>query len=155
MNTTVTLKVGDRAPDFKLDDQNWKSVRLSKLRGRRVLLSFHPLAWTPVCSKQMKSLEAHAADFASLSTVPLGMSIDHVPCKAAWAKDLGIARTRLLADFWPHGGVAKSYGVFSEKSGASKRANIIIDEKGKIAWIKIYPIGQLPDIAEVLKRLRR
>jgi len=155
MSTTATLKVGDPAPDFKLDDQNEKPVRLSRLRGRRVLLSFHPLAWTPVCAKQMKSLEAHAADFAALSAVPLGMSIDHVPCKAAWAQDLGIVHTRLPADFWPHGEVARRYGVFIEKDGWSKRANILIGEDGKVAWIKIYPLSKLPDIDEILAFLRR
>ncbi len=155
MNATATLRVGDPAPDFKLDDQDEKPWKLSSLRGRRVLLSFHPLAWTPVCAKQMKSLEAHFEDFKALRTVPFGMSVDHSPCKKAWAKSLGIVRKRLLCDFWPHGGVAIRYGVFLEKTGTSNRSNIIVDEKGRISWIKIYPLGKLPPIEEVLDVLRR
>ncbi|MCX6577751.1 MAG: redoxin domain-containing protein, partial [Candidatus Aminicenantes bacterium] len=105
MAETKTLKVGDSAPDFRLKDQNKHDVRLSELKGRKVLLSFHPLAWTPVCSEQMKSLERNFEVFAKWNTVALGLSVDHVPCKTAWAKELGVKSISLLADFWPHGGV--------------------------------------------------
>ncbi|MCX9078655.1 MAG: redoxin domain-containing protein [Candidatus Methanoperedens sp.] len=61
--------------------------------------------------------------------------------------------TRLLSDFWPHGKVAALYGVFNEKEGISERANIIIDENGKIVFVKIYPVTQLLDIEEIIKVL--
>ena len=147
------VKVGDKAKDFILKDQHNKELRLSQLKGKKVLLSFHPLAWTSVCAKEMKSLEKNQPTFEKLNTVALGMSIDTVPSKHAWAKSLGIRNTRLLADFWPHGGVAKLYGIFRDKDGFSERANIIIDEKQKVPFVKVYPIPQLPDIEEIIKIL--
>lgn len=75
----MPIKVGDKAKDFTLKDQNGKELRLSELKGKKVLLSFHPLAWTSVCSKQMQSLEKNQAIFNKLNTVALGMSVDTVP----------------------------------------------------------------------------
>lgn len=147
------LTPGTAAPDFSLPDQNEKVVQLSSLRGKKVLLSFHPLAWTDICAKQMKSLEEHRGELDRLNTVALGFSVDSVPCKGAWAKDLGIEHTQLLCDFWPHGGVAAAYGIFREKNGFSERANIIVDENGVITFVKIYPIKELPDIDEILSQL--
>lgn len=149
------IKVGDNAPDFTLKDHNRNDVKLSEFKGKRVLLSFHPLAWTKVCAEQMKSLEAHAKTFAELNTVALGISVDTVPSKNAWAKELGIEVTRLLCDFWPHGALAKSYGIFREKAGTSERANILIDEKGVVSFAKVYEISQLPDINEILEYLKK
>ena len=100
------LKAGDRARSFSLPDQNEKEFELSKFKGKKVLLSFHPLAWTSVCSEQMKSLEKNIEAFASLKTVAAGVSIDTVASKKAWAASLHIEKTRLLSDFWPHGKVA-------------------------------------------------
>ena len=149
------IKIGDIAPDFTLKDQAKHDVTLSALRGQRVLLSWHPLAWTKVCAEQMKSVEKHCEDMEKLNTVPLGLSVDTVPSKAAWAKELGISRLRLLSDFWPHGVAAQSYDLFRAKEGFSERANIIIDPEGKIIFIKIYDLPQLPDIEEVLCFLKK
>ena len=148
-------KLGTKAKDFTLRDQNLKKFRLSRFRGKkRALLSFHPLAWTGICARQMKSLERNQAKFDSLNTVAVGLSVDSVPCKEAWAKSLKIKNTRLLADFWPHGGVAKKYGVFRDKNGISERANIIVDEKQRIVFMKVYPIKELPKISEIIKFLK-
>jgi len=150
----MTVKVGDVIQDFVLKDQKENDVTLAELKGKKVLLSFHPLAWTKVCADQMKSLEKNRDEFEKLNTVALGFSVDSVPCKAAWAKDLGIEHTSLLADFWPHGGMADSLGIFRSKNGFSERANVIIDEQGKVLFVKIYPIPELPDIEEILNFLR-
>ena len=146
----VSPKIGEAAPDFTLKDHNGQEVKLSQLRGKRVLLSFHPLAWTEVCAKQMQSLEANKGVFASLNTSPLGLSIDSVPCKKAWADSLGIKTVPLVSDFWPHGEVASAYGIFREKNGFSERANVIVNEKGKVVFFKVYEIRQLPDINEII-----
>jgi peroxiredoxin len=61
---------------------------------------------------------------------------------------------RLLSDFWQHGAVAKLYGLFRDKDGFSERANVIVDEKGKIAFVKVYEISQLPDIEEIIRVIR-
>lgn len=150
----MLLKVGEMASDFVLKDEEGKEFKLSEFRGKRVLLSFHPLAWTGVCAKQMQSLEENADIFASLNTVPVGISVDSVPTKKAWAEDLGIKKVRLLSDFWPHGQVAQLYGIFREETGFSERANIIVDEKGKIVFVKVYEISRLPDIQEIIRVLK-
>ena len=149
------IKAGETAPDFELEDHNGKPVRLSELKGRKVLLSFHPLAWTGVCSRQMKSLEKNFGAFKKLDTVAFGVNIDSLPSKKAWAKDLELKKTQLLSDFWPHGAVAQKYGIFRDKDGFSERANILLDEEGKVIFSKVYDIGELPDIDEILDLIRR
>lgn len=149
------VKIGQKAPDFILRDQHNIEFKLSDFKGRKVLLSFHPLAWTKVCARQMQSLERNFKTFDLLNTMPIGLSVDTVPTKHAWARTLKIKRLRLLVDFWPHGKVAKAYGIFREKEGFSERANIIIDEFGKVVWVKVYTIKELPDIKEVIKVLSK
>lgn len=149
------VNIGDEAPDFSLKDQHNQEFTLRELKGNMVLLSFHPLAWTGICAKQMKSLEDYKAVFDNMNTVALGVSVDTVPSKHAWAKELGIKETRLLSDFWPHGEVAKNYGIFLEEKGISGRVNIILDEDQKIVFFKVYEISQLPDIEEIYDFLKQ
>jgi len=147
------IKIGDKIQDFRLRDHKDKEVNLHDSQGKKVLLSFHPLAWTKVCAEQMKSLEENHELFTKLDTVAFGISVDPTPSKRAWARELGITHIRLLSDFWPHGEAAKAYGIFREKEGVSERANIIIDEEQKVIFFKIYPAHELPDIAEITKIL--
>jgi peroxiredoxin len=149
------IKVGDKARDFSLKDHNGKDFRLSDHPGKRILLSFHPLAWTSVCADQMKSLEANKKTFDSLNTVAVGISVDSVPCKKAWAESLGIKETSLLSDFWPHGGVAILYGLFRDKQGFAERSNVLLDEEGKVTLVKVYEPGQLPGIEEIIEAMKR
>jgi peroxiredoxin len=148
------ISVGEDAKDFTLNDHRGQEFQLSQLSGRKILLSFHPLAWTNICAEQMKSLESHVESFDDLNTTAVGVSVDSVPCKQAWAKSLGIKNTSLLSDFWPHGRIAKLYGIFREKNGFSERANILIDEHQKIRFVKIYGITTLPDIQEIIEVLK-
>lgn len=149
------IKVGDKSLDFSLKDQNGKAFNPSEQIGKCVLLSFHPLAWTSVCSGQMKSLEENGRTLDSMNAIAVGISVDSVPCKKAWAESLGIKNTQLLADFWPHGGVAQLYGVFREKDGISERANILIDRKGFVAFAKVYVMSQLPDMNEIIDEIKK
>ena len=154
MEEKKVIKEGETAPDFVLKDQNDTEVNLADFKGKKVLLSFHPLAWTGICAKQMKSLEENQSNFENLNTIALGLSVDTVPSKKAWAKELGVEKTKLLADFWDHGGYAKELGLFLEEKGISQRANVIIDENGKVVFVKIYPISELPDINEIISKLK-
>ena len=147
------VQVGKKLKDFKLKDHNGKDFSLADCKGKKVLLSFHPMAWTPVCAQQMQSLEKSEKALDNLNTVAVGLSIDSVPCKAAWAKSLKIKNTKLLSDFWPHGALAKSLGILRAE-GFSERANILLDESGKVMFVKVYPIRQLPDIGEILTALK-
>ena len=143
--------VGAEASVFTLKDQHGQTFSLSENSGKKLLLSFHPLAWTSVCREQMLSLEANYDRFSRANTIPLGLSIDSVPSKKAWSDSMNLQQLRLLADFWPHGFVARLYDVFRDKDGFSERANIIIDQNQKIAFVKIYPISHLPEIEEILQ----
>jgi len=155
MGNTKTIWEGDIAPDFTLKDHHNREFRLSEFTGKRVLLSFHPLAWTPVCADQMKALESHKSVFDGLRTVAVGVSVDSFPTKHAWAKELRIKETRLLCDFWPHGALAHAMGLFRDEDGFSERANIVVDERGRVVFIKTYEIPQLPDLQEIIDFLKK
>jgi peroxiredoxin len=155
MLQTTMAQPGNPARNFSLKDQNDKTFDLYEQAGKRVLLSFHPLAWTEFCAAQMKSLEENRAKLVSLDCIPVGISVDSRPCKNAWAKSLGIVNTPLLCDFWPHGAAAMKYGLFREENGFSERANVIVNEKQKVAFVKIYPVHSVPDIGEILAVLER
>lgn len=153
MAEVKAIKTNRKLKDFMLKDQHGRDFHLADSRGKKVLLSFHPLAWTPICALQMRNLEKSRKAFDRLNTVAVGMSIDSVPCKAAWARSLRIKNTRLLADFWPHGAVAKSLGIL-RREGFSERANIVVDEGGKVLFTRVYPIKELPDLTEILDLLK-
>jgi peroxiredoxin len=155
MAEKTIIQLGKMVKNFTLQDQFGQDFVLSGMKSRRVLLSFHPLAWTPVCTRQMQSLEKNKKVFDKLNTIAVGLSVDSVPCKAAWAKAIKIKDTKLLADFWPHGNVAKSLGLFREQNGFSQRANVIIDETGKVCFVKVYPIAELPNIEEIITFLKK
>ncbi len=148
------IAVNAQAPDFVLKDQDGEERSLRELRGKRVLLSFHPLAWTGVCQRQMETLEMNVEALEALNARALGISVDPVPSKRAWADAIGVAVTRLLSDFWPHGEVASSYGVFRKDAGTSERASIIVDESGIVRFVKVYPGGEVPDMGELLQVLK-
>jgi peroxiredoxin len=92
--------------------------------------------------------------FERLGVVPLGLSVDARPSKHAWAKDMGVRRLRILADFHPKGAVAKRYGVYLDDKGISGRANVLLDEGGRVVWFKLYDIPQLPDLKEVFAAIK-
>ncbi|MDI3537658.1 MAG: hypothetical protein PWR12_1010 [Eubacteriaceae bacterium] len=151
---TEIIKLGAMAPDFKLPDQDGNFVSIKQFAGKRILLSFHPLAFTSVCTDQMRSLDRNVERFEKYNTIVLGMSVDPLPSKSVWAKALSLKNIKILSDFNPLGAVARDYGVFSVEHGASKRANILIDENGMVIWTKKYEIKTLPDVDEVLGKLK-
>lgn len=149
------VEEGDKAVDFTLEDQNGDEFKLSDFEGQKVLLSFHPLAGTSVCAEQMKALDDNMDRFEELETVPVGISVDSSPAKKLWSEKLEIDELRMLSDFWPHGEVIKKYDLFREDDGFSERANILIDENQKIIFKKVYPIGEVPDLDEIFKILKK
>ena len=151
----MPLTVGDTAPDFELDSHKGARVKLSGLRGRQnVIVAFHPLAWTPVCASQIKNYQTNLDWFRTHDTHVLGVSVDAVPAKVAWAQSLGGIDYDLLSDFHPHGAVAEEYGVARE-GGILERAIFVIDKRGKIVFMKVYDIPTLPDNAEVRQAIEQ
>lgn len=154
LDRTETLKVGDSAPDFTLQDQDDNPVTLSEFRGKKnVVLIFHPLAFTSICSTQMPGYNKDRQSFDGLDTQVLGISVDSSPAHRAWAEMLGGIDYPMLADFWPHGEVSKRYGVLRPE-GISERATIVIDKKGVVRGIEVHDIGVLPDHDKMLETLR-
>lgn len=150
----MKCKKGERIPKFNLPDQDENEISLTDFAGKNILLSFHPLAWTSVCRKQMKSLENNYQKLEANNTVPLGISVDPVPSKSAWADKMGLDNVKLLSDFWPHGEFAEKLGIFIKDKGISGRANILINDQGEVLWFKEYDIPEVPDIDEVLEAVK-
>ncbi|NMB04400.1 MAG: redoxin domain-containing protein [Tissierellia bacterium] len=147
------INLGADAPSFTLKNQNNKDIKLEDFRGKKVLLSFHPLAFTGVCIDQMRQLERRYQEFEEKGVVPLGISVDPTPAKSVWAKSLMLEKLDILSDFHPLGEVARAYGLFLSDKGISGRANVLIDETGKVYWTKQYDIPELPDFDEVLDQV--
>lgn len=151
----MPLTVGEIAPDFELDSHKGGRVKLSDFRGRQnVIVAFHPLAWTPVCANQMTNYQTDLDWFRKHDTHVLGLSVDAVPAKIAWAESLGGIEYDLLSDFHPHGAVAEAYGV-ARDGGISERAIFVVDKHGTIAFMKVYDIPTLPDNAEVRQAIEQ
>jgi alkyl hydroperoxide reductase subunit AhpC len=122
---------------------------LSEYRGsKNVVLSFHPLAFTSVCTGQMVLLELAHERFAELDTQILGLSVDAVPSKDAWAHAIGVKSFPLLADF-PGGEVARKYGLLRPQ-GSSERAVVVVDKEGIVRHVRVYPIKALPQPEDLL-----
>ena len=149
----MAVEVGQQAPDFELKDQHGTPVRLSGYRGQKnVVLVFYPLAFSGVCSGELAAMRDEFPEASRDDVKLLTVSVDSGYALRAWsdAEQFGFS---LLSDFWPHGGVARSYGVFDEKLGIATRGTFIIDKDGVVRWKIVNPIPQARDIADYQKAL--
>jgi peroxiredoxin (alkyl hydroperoxide reductase subunit C) len=140
---TETLKVGDSAPDFSLKGTSKTEFKLSDARGKNVVLNFFPAAFSPVCSKQMTSIQEEKEKFGE-DTLVYGISVDSTWTLEAFKKDRSID-FELLSDFFPHGEVSQQYGVLYP-NGASHRAVIGIDREGVIRYIDDHAPLEVPEL---------
>ena len=133
----MPIDVRTEAPDFTLRDQNNDEVRLSQFRGHRnVLLVFFPLAFTPICHGELCDVRDNLSDFLNGEAQLLTVSVAPPPVHKAWA-DLEGFKFPLLADFWPHGAVARRYGVFNEEAGIANRGTFLIDRDGIVRFAQM------------------
>ncbi|MGH3275329.1 MAG: peroxiredoxin [Streptosporangiaceae bacterium] len=149
----MAAEVGEPAPDFELRDQHGTPVRLSALRGaKNVVLVFYPFAFSGVCSGEMRALRDSFPEISRPDVELLAVSADTVFSLRTWsdAQNFGFD---LLSDFWPHGAVARSYGVFDESIGAATRGTFIIDKAGVVRWKVVNPIPRARDVADYRKAL--
>src|SRR5436190_18005669 len=121
------------APDFELHSTPDQKLRLSELRGRKVILVFYPADWSPVCSDEMALYNEMGRFFSKHHAQVVGISVDSKWCHMAFSADRKF-HFPLLADFEPKGDVARLYEVYDEKEGECLRALYIIDEEGVIGW---------------------
>lgn len=106
----------------------------------------------------MTAYNADLAKFAAHDAQVVGISVDSIYSTAAWEKEIGPLDYVLASDYWPHGEVAKKFGVFRDRgefAGISERAIFVVDKNGNIAFSKVYPIEQLPQTAELLSVLEK
>ena len=147
------IAVGTEAPDFSLENTARQVVRLSDFRGTaNVVLAFHPLAFTPVCSAQMQTYERELPALRALDAHVLAISNDAGPSKKAWADSLGGISYQMLSDYHPHGHVAAAYGVL-RADGLSERALIVVDKQGIVRWTRLYDIPDQPEVKDLIAAL--
>ena len=142
---------GDIAPDFNLRTSRGRKLTLSELRGQRVVLIFYPFAFSGICTPELCGIRDISKDFNDLDAVTLGISCDSFETVRAFA-DQEELKFELLSDFWPHGEVAKKYGVFFDKIGAADRGTFVIDRQGVIAGSVVTDLGT-PRDPEEYKRI--
>jgi len=149
----MAVEIGDLAPDFELKDQHGTPVKLSALRGsKNVVLVFYPFAFSGVCSGELCELRDSFPEVEREDVELLTVSIDSVFVHKTWAEKEGY-EFGLLSDFWPHGEVAKAYGVFDDERGVATRGTFVIDKSGVVRWKVVNAIPQARDLAEYQKAL--
>jgi peroxiredoxin (alkyl hydroperoxide reductase subunit C) len=156
-DSSSSLKVGDKAPDFSLPSLGGLKIPLSQyLEKNNVVLSFVPAAWTPVCSEQWPEYNKSKDLFDKNDAMLLGISVDNIPTLHSWTRNMcgvdGGVWFPVFSDFFPHGAVAKKYGVL-RSDGVSERALFIIDKKGIIRHIDIHDINEKPSLKDLAKAL--
>lgn len=146
------LPINSRAPDFELYSTPDQKLRLSELRGRKVILAFYPADWSPVCGDQMALYNEMLKYFGRHNAQLLGISVD-----SKWSH-LAFSETNkfgfpLLSDFEPKGEVARLYSAYDESTGQSQRALYVLDEDGIIRWAYLSPVGINPGADGILDAL--
>ena len=140
--TQQPLAVGEAAPDFSLLDQNGLEATLSSFRGRKhVLLVFYPNAFSGICRGELAEIRDRLEDFVGEDREVLAISCDPVYSLRAGA-DVEAYFFPLLSDFWPHGEVARAYGVLDESDGVATRGTFLVDPEGVIRWSLVSSRGE-------------
>ncbi len=141
----MTVEVGAQAPDFSLPNQNREVVSLADFRGKQaVLVVFYPFAFSGICTGELCELRDDLSPFEDASVQVLAISADNVHVLRAFAESQGYSFP-LLSDFWPHGAVAESYGVFNADAGAPNRGTFLIDKDGTVRFAEANGIGDARD----------
>jgi peroxiredoxin len=149
----MPIDVGAQAPDFTLKDQNNQEVSLADFRGEKsVLLVFYPLAFTGVCAGELCALRDDLPAFSNDHVELLTVSVDSVFSHRVWADQEGF-KFPLLADFWPHGAVARAYGVFDQLKGIAVRGTFLIDTEGVVRYKVVSSIPNARNQDEYAKAI--
>jgi peroxiredoxin len=138
---------GRPAPAFTLTDQHGRAFSLQDHKGTAILLVFVPFAFSDVCTNELVELR-NAVDLQGRDDlIVVVASCDSIYTMKAWA-DTHSYRSPLLSDFWPHGDVARDYGVFNPREGLATRGTFLIDADGVVRWSVVNPKGQARDIED-------
>jgi peroxiredoxin len=149
----MAVEIGDHAPGFTLKDQNNRLVSLAGFRGEKsVLLVFYPLAFSGTCSTELSVLRDDLPRFSNDTVQLLTVSVDSVYAHKVWAEREGFGFP-LLSDFWPHGAIAQSYGVFDDTRGLALRGTFLIDIDGVIRYKVVNDMPTARNATEYLDAL--
>ena len=141
----MPVEVGQEAPDFTLRDQNREEVTLSGFRGRKsVLLVFYPFAFSGICSSELCQVRDELPSFEGDDVQVIGISVDSPYALKSWSVQEGYLFP-LLSDLWPHGEVARRYGVFNETAGMANRGTFLIDKSGIVRFTEVNEPGEARD----------
>lgn len=145
------IEVGAKAPDFTLKNQYGEDVTLSELvRDRPTLLVFYPFAFSGICTGELCHIRDDMPRYDGDALQVVGISCDPMFTQRAWA-DVEQFEFSLLSDFWPHGEVARTYGVFDDELGFSVRGTFLVDRTMTVRWVLINPPGQARDFTPALE----
>jgi peroxiredoxin len=135
------LSVGETAPDFELKNQYGELVKLSSFKGNKnVVVLFIPFAFTGTCTGELCAIRDDLAAFQNDNVQVIAISCDSPFTQKIFAEQEGY-KFPVLADFWPHGGAAQSYGIFNADLGCALRGTFIIDKAGIIRWSVVNGLG--------------
>jgi peroxiredoxin (alkyl hydroperoxide reductase subunit C) len=152
-DSVLKVKIGSKAPDFNLKAVSGDRVSLKQFRGEKnVVISFVPAAWTPVCSDQWPGYNIVKDIFDQHDAVLLGITVDNIPTLFSWTNQMGNLWFPVLSDFWPHGKVAKKYGIL-RSDGTSERAIFVVDKNGIIRYIDVHDINKRPPLEDIVREL--
>ena len=138
------LALGAPAPDFSLPDTHGTPVTLSGLRGGPAVVVFVPFAFSATCTGELCELRDNITEFEQAGVHVLVVSCDPGHALRAWAAQEHFAFD-LLSDFWPHGEVARAYGIFDETRGFALRGSFLLDSEGVLRWSVVNPPGKARD----------
>jgi mycoredoxin-dependent peroxiredoxin len=123
----MSLTIGSAAPDFTLKNQHGEDVALASFKGKKnVVVLFIPFSFTGICTGEL---------------------CDSMFTQKVFAEQEGY-KFSVLSDFWPHGAVAKAYGIFDEARGCAIRGTFIVDKQGILRWQVVNGIGDARNIAD-------
>jgi len=144
----MALAIESMAPDFELVNQHGQKISLSSYQGKKnVVVIFYPFAFSGICTGELCSLRDDLAAFQNEKVELISISCDPMYANKVFAEQEGY-KFQVLSDFWPHGEIAKAYGVFDENRGCATRGSFIIGTDGKIKWMVVNGLGEARNIAE-------
>lgn len=147
----MSVLIGDQAPDFTLANQHGEPVSLSSFRGKKnVVIVFYPMSFTGICTGELCEIRDNIAVFDHANVELLAISCDTKFVQKVFSEQEGY-KFSVLSDFWPHGAVAKEYGVFLEETGFSNRATFVINKDGVLTAKFVTAPGQAREFADYKK----
>lgn len=145
----MSLGLGQPAPDFMARNQHGELLTVNGLRGAPAVIIFYPFAFSSICRDELAAVRDDHERFLALGARVLAISCDAMYTLRAYADMEGIAFD-LLSDHWPHGAIARAYGVFDELSGCARRGTFVLDSAGLISWHQVNQINEPRDLSAVL-----